>query len=379
MVGNDQIGGDRFLYLSTVNTNANGGLFGDSQTLIPGFYEDKIGADVTWEKSYKADIGVELRMLRDRLTIQGDFFDENRKDILLERKSIPSVAGIASPVYANLGQVKNRGVDAMVEWRETTRSGVYYSFYANFTYAHNHIVEDDTPHPRYSYLETRGRRIDQPYGYIAIGFFESEEEIAGSPEQTFMTNVRPGDVKYLDLNGDGKITPDDRAPIGFARTPEIMFGFGGTVSFKGIDLSVQFTGAARTSMFLMSEDMWPFSLEYPRYNVSREYYDNRWVAGADNSGAKYPAVINGNNPNNYQKSTLYMRDASYIKLKNAEIGYTLPQRWCKAMHIEKIRIFVNGTNLLCFDKLKIVDPEADGGTGNYPQQRTINGGFQINF
>ena len=123
----------------------------------------------------------------------------------------------------------------------------------------------------------------------------------------------------------------------------------------------------------------PFSLEYPRYNISREYYDHRWIPGADNSRAKYPAVINGNNPNNYQQSTLYLRDASYIKLKNAEIGYTLPERWCRKIGIQKIRVFVNGTNLLCFDKLKIVDPEADGGTGNYPQQRTINGGFQINF
>lgn len=379
VVGNDQLGGDRFLYLSTVNTNANGGLFGESQTPIPGYSEDKIGVDVTWEKSYKANVGVELRLLRDRLTIQGDYFDEDRKDILLQRQSIPSISGIATAVYANMGRVRNRGVDALAEWRETTSSGVYYSFYANFTYAHNRIVEDDTPHPLYDYQQTRGRRIDQPFGYIALGFFESDEEIADSPEQTFMTRVRPGDVKYLDLNEDGKITPEDRAPIGFARTPEMMFGFGGTVAFKGIDISVTFTGATRVSTFLMSEDMMPFSLEYPRYNISREYYDNRWVSGADNSKAKYPAVINSNNPNNYQLSTLYMRDASYIKLKNAEIGYTLPQQWTKAMRIEKVRVFVNGTNLLCFDKLKIVDPEADGGTGNYPQQRTLNAGFQINF
>lgn len=379
IVGNDQISDQRFLYLSTVNTSANGGLFGDSQALITGYAESKIGVDVTWEKAYKADVGVELRLLRDRLTLQGDFFNENRNDILLERKSIQSVAGIATAVYANLGKVVNRGVDAVLEWRDTSKDGFYYSLYANFTYAHNHIVEDDTPHPKYDYLETRGRRIDQPFGYIALGFFGSEEEIADSPEQTFMTNVRPGDVKYLDLNNDGKITPDDRAPIGFARTPEMMFGFGGSVAWKGIDLSVGFTGAARTSTFLMSEDMMPFSLEYPRYNVSREYYDHRWIPGADNSRAKYPAVINGNNPNNYQKSTLYLRDASYIKLKNAEIGYTLPERWCRKIGIQKVRVFVNGTNLLCFDKLKIVDPEADGGTGNYPQQRTINGGFQINF
>lgn len=379
VVGNDRISNDRFLYLSTVNTSANGALFGESQTLIPGYCEQKIGVDVTWEKAYKADIGFELRMFDNRLTLQADYFDEHRRDILLERKSIPSVAGVSASVYANMGEVINRGTDAIFEWRDTSKSGLYYSVYANFTYAHNRIVEDDTPHPKYDYLETRGRRIDQPFGYIALGFFSCEEEIADSPEQTFMTNVRPGDVKYLDLNGDGKITPDDRAPIGFARTPEIMFGFGASLAWKGIDISVGFTGAARASTFLMSEDMLPYSLEYPRYNISREYYDHRWIPGADNSRAKYPAVINGNNPNNYQPSTLYLRNASYIKLKNAEIGYTLPEHWSRRLGIEKIRLFVNGTNLLTFDHLKIVDPEADSGTGNYPQQRTVNGGVQINF
>lgn len=380
VVGNDQISNDRFLYLSTVSTTANGAYFGSSQSLIVGYNEYKIGSDVTWEKAYKADVGFELRLLKDRLSLQGDFFDEDRRDILLARSSIPNVTGIASSVYANLGQVHNRGVDAVLEWRDTTPGGFYYSFYGNFTYAHNYIVEDDTPHPRYDWLDTRGRRIGQPFGYIALGFFSCEEEIADSPTQTFMTEVRPGDVKYLDLNKDGKITPDDRAPIGFARTPEIMFGFGGSMAYKGVDFSFSFTGATRVSTFLMTEDMLPYSLEYPRYNISREYYDNRWIPGAaDNSKAKYPAVINGNNPNNYQLSTLYMRDASYLRLKSAEIGYTLPERWSRKLHIEKIRIFVNGTNLFCIDGLKIVDPEADTGTGNYPQQRTINGGVQINF
>ena len=152
------------------------------------------------------------------------------------------------------------------------------------------------------------------------------------------------------------------------------------MAYKGVDFSFSFTGATRVSTFLMSEDMLPYSLEYPRYNISREYYDNRWIPGAaDNSKAKYPVVINGNNPNNYQKSTLYLRDASYLRLKSAEIGYTLPERWSRKLRIEKIRVFVNGTNLFCLDGLKIVDPEADTGTGNYPQQRTINGGVQINF
>ena len=159
----------------------------------------------------------------------------------------------------------------------------------------------------------------------------------------------------------------------------MMFGFGGTLAYKGFDLSLHFTGAAHATTFLNGADMWPFSLEFPQYNVSREYYDHRWVEGADNSNARYPAVINGNNTNNYQLSTQYMRDASYLKLKNAEIGYTIPEKISKKAKMSKLRIFINGSNLFSIDKLKIVDPEFDYGTGNYPIQRVLNIGLDIEF
>lgn len=378
IAGNDQIGGDRFLYISTVNYG-NGAYFGSTQQYLSGIYEGKVGADVTWEKAYKLDIGFDMKFFKDALSIQVDYFNEDRRDILLSRGTIPIVTGITAATYANLGQVKNRGVDAMIEWKQQTRSGFYWSFYGNFTYAHNTIIEDDTPKPKWSYQDSRGTSIDQSFGYVAIGLFEDEEDIANSPQQKLSSTVLPGDIKYADLNGDGVIDPYDRTYIGNPRTPEIMYGFGLALAYKGWDFSVGFTGAARTSMFLTSEDMWPFSLEYPRYNVSREYYDHRWVAGADNSDARYPAVINGNSPNNYVTSTLYMRDASYLKLKNAEIGYSIPERAADAVGLEGVRIFLNGLNLLCFDKIRIVDPEADSGTGNYPQQRTFNIGVQINF
>lgn len=378
VVGNDQIGGDRFLYVSTVQYG-NGAYFGSSQQYYSGIFEGKIGADVTWEKSYKSDYGIDLRLFNESLNIQIDYFNEDRKDILLTRGTIPIVTGITAATYANLGEVNNRGVDGMVEWKNKTTSGVYYSFYANMTYAHNTIIEDDTAIPKYAYQNTRGTSIGQPFGYIALGLFEDEVDIANSPKQTFMTTVRPGDVKYKDINNDGVINAYDRTYIGYSRTPELMFGFGFSLSYHNWDFSLGFTGATRTSIFLTSEDMWPYSLEYPRYNISREYYDHRWIEGADNSSARYPAVINGNSSNNYLVSTLYMRDASYLKLKNAEIGYRLPQRVARYVGIESARVFLNGLNLLCFDYLGFVDPEVDSGTGDYPQQRTINAGLQINF
>jgi len=377
IVGNDQIGGDRFLYISTVQYD-NGSYFGLTQQYLQGIYEGKVGADVTWEKSYKTDLGFDLRLLKD-FNIQVDYFNEDRRNILLSRGTIPIVTGITAATYANLGVVNNKGVDLMLDYKKTTAGGFYYSFYGNMTYAHNVIIEDDSPTPKFNYQNTRGHSIDQPFGYVALGIFQNQDEIDNSPKQTFMTTVRPGDVKYKDVNNDGVVDAYDRVFIGYARTPEYMFGFGFSVAYKEWDCSMGFTGAAHTSIFLTSEDMWPYSLEYPRYNISKEYYDNRWVEGADNSKAKYPAVINGNSSNNYQISTLYMRDASYVKLKNAEIGYRFTDRLCSRIGVEGVRLFLNGINLACFDHLKFVDPEADYGTGNYPQQRTINIGCQINF
>lgn len=382
VVGNDQIGGDRFLYLSTVNKTANGYPFGATQQWIGGFAEEKIGvSNVSWEKSKKSNIGIDVELFKGAARIQADFFNEDRVDILLQRGVIPNISGItwSSVPWANLGEVNNKGFDGLVELRKTTSNGLYYMVRGNFTYARNKVIEDDSPITKYEYQNTRGKRIGQPFGLVALGFFESQEEIDNSPEQTFMSTIRPGDIKYEDINEDGQIDTYDRVPIGFGRTPEIMFGLSGTVAYKGFDISVIFTGAANTHTFLDTEGMYPFMLEYPNFNIMREYYDNRWVEGQDNSKAKYPAVINGNNPNNYQTNTLYMRDASYIKLKNAEIGYDLPETLTNRISVENIRVFINATNLLCFDKLKIIDPESNFGTGGYPQQRVLNFGTQFDF
>lgn len=382
LVGNDQIGGDRFLFLSSVNKAANGYFYGMSQQHVEGWTEDKIGvSSVTWETAAKLDIGIDLELFNGKVSLQADYFNENREGILLRRGVVPNITGMTSNQipWANLGKVKNRGFDGKIDVRNTTSSGLYYSFSANATFAKNTIIEDDSPIPRYEYQNTRGKRIDQPFGLVALGFFEDQDDIDNSPRQNFMAVVRPGDVKYQDVNNDGVIDDFDRVAIGYARTPELMFGFGGTVAYKGWDLTLNFTGAARTSTFLDVEGMWPFQLEYPNYNVMREYYDNRWVSGADNSNAKYPAVINGNNPNNYRTSTLYMKDASYVRLKVAEVGYNFPKPVAESLSIEGLRVFINGTDLLTFDKLKVIDPESNYGTGGYPRQSVLNIGAQVNF
>lgn len=381
-VGNDQVGGDRFLYLSTIDKGVAGYPFGDTQQWLPGYAEAKLGVNnITWEVAKKANIGLDLELFDGLIMLQGDFFLENRDDILLKRGVIPNITGITSATipWANLGKVRNKGFDGLLEVKKTTSKNFHYTFRVNFTYAKNEIIEDDTAIPKYDYQNTRGHSIGQPFGLVALGFFQDQEDIDKSPKQTFMSTVRPGDIKYKDMNGDNVIDSYDKVAIGYARTPEIMFGFGGTLAYKGIDLTLNFTGATHTSTFLDTEGMWPFMLEFPNYNILREYYDHRWIPGADNRNAKYPAVINGNNPNNYQTNTLYMRNAEYIKLKNAEIGYNIPEQLCKLFSLEGVRIFINGNNLLCFDHLKIIDPESNYGTGGYPVQRTINFGLQVNF
>lgn len=382
LVGNDQIGGDRFLFLSSVNKAVNGYFYGMSQQHVEGWTEDKIGvSNVTWETAKKLDLGFDLEMFNGIVSLQADYFNENREGILLRRGVVPNITGMTSNQipWANLGKVKNRGFDGKIEIRKTTDYGLYYMLTGNATFARNKIIEDDSPIPKYEYQNTRGKRIDQPFGLIALGFFEDQEDINDSPRQNFMAVVRPGDIKYKDVNNDGVIDDFDKVAIGYARTPELMYGFGGTIAYNGFDMTLNFTGAARTSTFLDMEGMYPFQLEYPNYNVMREYYDNRWIDGVDNSDAKYPAVINGNNPNNYRTNTLYLKDAGYLRLKVAEIGYNFKKSVTESLSVQDLRLFVNGTDLLTFDKLKVIDPESNYGTGGYPRQSVVNFGAQVNF
>ena len=382
-VGNDAAAASRFFYMSTVNKTANGYPFGDSQGHMNGMAELQMGApNATWEVSTKTDIGLDIEFWGSRIRLSADYFHEYRDQILLKRVRIPDIMGAAwgDTPWANLGIMKNQGVDAMLEIKNTTKKGFFYSIRGNFTYAHNTIIEDDTPEALFDYQNSRGQSVGRLMGYVAEGLFQSQEEIDNSPVQE-LGSYTVGDIKYKDLNNDGVINAYDRTYIGYARDPEIMYGFGITLAYKGFDLSLNFTGAAHTSIFFDTESMWPFQLDYPGYNVLHEYYDNRFIPGAhDNSRAKYPVVHNGTSSNNYQTSTLYMRDASYLKLKTAELGYNFNKKVTDALKIESLRLFLNGNNLLCFDNLKIIDPESQNlGEATYPTQRAMTVGLQIGF
>lgn len=382
IVGNDVSSGRRFLYLTTMDLSAWGYPFGlDQAAWFEGIHEGQIGTpNVTWETAKKLNVGFDLGMFNDVVSLQVDAFREDRSGILLARQSVPSVVGFLSSQipYGNLGKVENQGIEGMLEIKKRTSSGFFYSFRSNFSFAKNKIIENDEPEKLWAYQDARGNPIGQPFGLIALGFFKDQADVDNSPKQTFQENVRPGDIKYKDMNDDDVIDTYDRVPIGYPRTPELMFGFGGTVAYKAVDASIFFTGATRTSFFLEGATMYPFIDGEGAENVLREYYDNRWTPEMAET-AKYPLTINGNSPNNYQRSTLWMKDGSYLRLKTAEIGYTLNGRFLDDLSMSNVRFFINGQNLVTFDKIKVVDPESENGTGNYPLSRSINLGFQINF
>ncbi|WP_018626177.1 SusC/RagA family TonB-linked outer membrane protein [Niabella aurantiaca] len=391
-VGNDRItpaNNIRFLYLTTITKDANTAWFGSSQQGYRGYDEGQIGVtDVTWESSFKKNIGFDAELFN-MLTLQVDAFSERRKGMLIRRGTIPYVAGYFSWIvpFGNLGESKNHGIDASLKFQnKPAPNQVYYSFMGNFTYAHNEVIEDDKPlREGVPYQSAKGHSIGAPYGLQAIGLFKDQEDIDQSPAQRFGP-VRPGDIKFKDVNGDGLVNADDYIFLdGYPRTPEIVYGFGGTVAWKGVDVSVFFNGAARTSIFIVGPSIFPFQRGPGSYNILKEYYDNRWTP--DNLDARYPAATPENNANNFQNSTQYMRDASYLRLKNAEIGYSLPELVVKRYKLKSLRFFINGTNLLTFDQLKFLDPESNNGTNSgdysninlYPLQRSLNFGLQVNF
>lgn len=379
-VGNDQIGASRFLFLSTIRTQGQSYYFGPGQEVIAGMEENAIGnQNVTWETAIKRNIGLDLSLFHDRVTLQVDAFNETRDNILLQRQTVPAVTGFFpwSIPFGNLGKVKNKGIDALLEVRNTTSKGFFYSFRGNFTFARNTVIENDEAAKRYPYLTGKGISLGRSFAFVADGFFDNQDEIDTSPRQTFSI-PRVGDVKYKDINGDGVIDAFDQIPVGYSRLPEMTFGFGTTVSYKGFDASVYFTGAANSSIFLSGYSMWPFYDGLGVNNVLREYYDNRWTPETANT-ALYPSIDVGNNPNNFLNSTLWMRNGNYLRLRNAEIGYTLSRRVTESLHLNNVRFFVNAVNLATWDNIKIIDPESNDGTGGYPLQRSFNLGLQVDF
>ncbi|MBO6160598.1 MAG: TonB-dependent receptor [Bacteroidales bacterium] len=381
-VGNDRTGGARFAYLSTTGS-ASGFMMGSAMTSTGGYTEGSVGAgaDITWEKARKVNLGFEFGMFDDKLTFIVDAFQEKRDGLLIQRSnSIPSAAGFSYSQlpYVNMGKSENKGIEGSLEVKNTTSGGFYYSLRANASFSRSKCIDRDEPAGQPEYQSYRGHSLALTLAYIAEGFFQDEEDIATSPKQGFGP-VQPGDIKYRDVNGDGTVNQQDMVMSGYPQIPEFNYGFGTTMAYKGFDWSIYFLGRGRSSYFFYGLTIYPF-VYGQEYNVQREFYEYRWRPGADNTKARYPRVSTVENKNNNLVSTLYMRDGSCLRLKNVEVGYTLPAKVMDRAKISSCRFFVNGVDLLLFDNLKIADPESNGGNiSYYPKQSTVNAGIEITF
>ena len=376
-VGNSQISGRRFAYLATVkDTNDTSYQFGKNMDQTYGTTAiDEYAVDVTWEIADKTNIGLDMRLLNNKFNLQFDAFKESRKGIYLRRTSIPSYFGMINNPYGNIGKVENKGIEMSVSYANSWRDWSL-SVMGNYSFNRNKVLEDDST-VAYPWQKTIGNKVDQRFGLIALGLFESPEEIAAAPVQ--VGDTRPGDSRYKDINGDGKIDEYDKVPIGWGSVPEIVYGFGFSVGWKGLSLSAMFQGAAHVDAILSGEGVLPFAQGSSRGNLLSNITD-RWTEANPRQDVFYPRLSIGNMNMNYEASTWWLKNTSYLRLKNIELSYTLPDRWMKRIHINNARIFIQGVNLLTFSKFKLWDVELGDGRGaKYPNIGSVSLGINFNF
>ncbi len=377
--------GERYGYLSVYGSGLGGYIFGEAGTAVSGTGENRIGVtNLTWEKGFKKNIGFELKMFDNALSLEADYFHERRTDILVQRKSLPDFTGQSLPdangkivaPFANLGEMINRGFDGTLELSKRFQDGGV-KVYGNMTYCRDKIIEMDEPMKANAYRMETGQKYNQQFGLIALGYFESEDDIKNSPVQKF-GEYRPGDVKYKDINGDGQITIDDKVPIGYSNIPEIVYGFGIQVDYKGFDLGLFFRGQSHVT-YALGGSYIPFNQGVGKGNLFEEALD-RWTVDNPNPNAQYPRLYNGTSSNNWQSSTKNVYDGSFLRLADVEIGKTLDKNLVSKIHIKGLRIYLHVNNAAIFSKWKMWDPETgDNDGGKYPLQRKMNIGIRANF
>jgi tonB-linked outer membrane protein, susC/ragA family len=393
-VGNDKIGGDRFLYLPSVYGETSGKLtgynFGSSANPVYSqmIEEKRLGNPLlTWEKARKLNIGVDMNFLKNHLTVSFDYFKERRNNILSNRNSAPMLIGASLPAY-NMGEMENAGFELDVNYRNNIRDFNYWGRF-NYSFARNKILFQDEVPEKYAYQMRTGRRVGQFYGLLFDGFYNSWEEINAldRPVSSWNGNrLQPGDMRYVDVNKDGKIDMYDMVPIGYSPTPEIIYGFSVGCSWRGIDFSALFQGASHVSIKYFGRALWPF---INAHNSAKTLILERWTQERYERGEaiNFPRLSmspSRDTDNNYQDSNFWIRNADYLRLKNVEIGYTFRKGQLKALGLESLRLYVSGTNLFTWTDVIDLDPEAPSKGGateinTYPLQKIYNVGINVQF
>lgn len=367
LVGNDKIN-SRFPYITNVDLNSKGYTFGyDFNNTLSGPNVTLLGnEEAQWEIGKKANIGFELGF-KNEFTLVADVFREDRSNIFMQRRIIPSHLGLGAILpFANIGKVRNQGVDFTLDYHTKLSEDWRFSTRGTFTYVVNKLLDRDEPQQKEPYLSEIGHPLYSIRGLVAEGLFASEQEIAQWAKSTYEPDIRPGDIKYKDLNGDNVIDDNDKMVIGHPSIPQIIYGFGASFNYKRIGFSFNFQGAGNSS--LMMADIHPFDKN--EHNVMQFIADNYWKESNPDVNARYPRLDNEANAHNRQSSTFWLRDASFIRLKDVELSYDF----------KLFRLYLAATNLFRLSSFKNWDPELGGGSGlSYPLQRTARFGAQFNF
>lgn len=403
--GNDNTGGSRFLYRPTFTTGAGGftqgiGDTGGTNGIGNGIVEGRFAAPyLSWEIEDKQNYGFDLGLFDNRIDIVFDYFRSNRRDILLQRRTVPQLGGFQEDPWQNFGKVQNQGVDMSMNINQQIGK-LKLSARGTFTFTRNKILEYDELPQKYDYQAVTGTRVNENTLYIADRLYTEEDFIVSTnagglktyklrpelPNPTLSGLLGPGDIKYIDVNGDGVIDSYDRVRgVGNPSIPELIYGFGLNAEYKGFYASIFFQGAGNTSVLFggaTPEGWYPFAWGVDQSNY-RTFALDRWTESNPRQNVMIPRLHknNANNANNTVPSTWWLRGGSFLRLKNIEFGYQLPKKWMDKIGFEAARIYIMGYNLTVWDNIKYFDPEAGNANAglNYPLPRTFTLGLDFTF
>ena len=394
--GDDNIGGRRFAYLGTLITDAQGYIWGTTgqrnynRDGAKGITEGEIGVDnLTWETVTKSNLGVELG-LWNMLDLNVDIYREQRENIFMERNIIPTQTGFVKAPWANFGKVSNHGFELTLNFHKQWNKDFFTSAYGNFTYAKNRIEEKDEPEAlKGTHRSATGRSMNELWGLTAERLFTYEDfnedgslkDGIPSQEGIGAAKLHPGDIKYVDVNGDDAITEADEGFIGGTVDPRIVYGFGGVISYKNVDFNFFFQGAGDMYRVIGGAPYFlPGGGTTTEGNAYSYKLEDRWTEDNQDPYAFWPRLTYGPNVNNYRSSTWWKKDMSFLRCKTIEVGYTFPKTWLQSFYVKSCRVFVSGNNLFCLSAFKMWDPELGTNDGlKYPMNRSVMFGIDINF